>query len=513
MKGRFQLGLMVAVLIVAGLGLTLYKHFALGFPLLGKDVTTVWSIEAWVSFKAQDQAAQASLTLPDQQSDVRILDESFASPGYGINQTNDGGQRRAVWSIRKADGRQDLFYKVKLHLEQGISPSVNDQPEAFIAPVLPEPYQTAAKSLLKRVTDRSADPVSFAGTMINQFNAKEPSQNTNMLLGMVEEGVKLPDLLVNLLHMANIPARIVRGLHLEDGRRRQPIVDMIEVYDGTEWQLFDPKTGKAGNPDAFFLWQRGAKSLLDVMGGVNSDVKFSIISQNIPTRELALTQATQDGAALIDFSIYSLPLEIQNAFKIILLIPIGVLVVLIMRIMVGLRTSGTFMPVLIAMAFLQTQLLPGLVIFISLVSIGLWIRSFLSQQNMLLVARLGAVIIVVILIMAAMSILSWKMGITQALTVTFFPMIILAWTIERMSILWEEEGPKDVVKEGGGSLLVATMSYLLMSNHIVEQLTFNFPELMLTLLGIVLLLGQYTGYRLLELKRFYPLVHSENKQS
>ena len=127
---------------------------------------------------------------------------------------------------------------------------------------------------------------------------------------------------------------------------------------------------------------------------------------------------------------------------------------------------------------------------------------------MLLVARLGAVIIVVILLMAAMSILSWKLGITQAMTVTFFPMIILAWTIERMSILWEEEGPRDVLKEGGGSLLVATLSYLCMSNPIVEQLTFNFPELMLTLLGIVLLLGQYTGYRLLELQRFYPLMRA-----
>lgn len=203
-EGRFQLGLMIAVLIVAGLGLTLYKHFALGFPLLNKDVSTVWSIEAWVSFKAQGDAAQVSLTLPDQQSGIRILDESFASPGYGINQTNDGGQRRAVWSIRKADGRQDLFYKVKLCLEPGINPSVNVRPEAFIAPVLPEPYQTAAKSLLKQVTDHSADPLSFAGTMIKQFNAKEPSQNTNMLLGMVEEGVKLPDLLVNLIHMGNI---------------------------------------------------------------------------------------------------------------------------------------------------------------------------------------------------------------------------------------------------------------------------------------------------------------------
>lgn len=508
MKGRFQLSFMVIFLILAGVGLALYKHFALGFPLLGRDTSTVWSIEAWVSFKADGNPAQASLTLPDQQPGVRILDESFASPGYGINQFEEKGQRRAEWSIREASGHQDLFYKVKLHIEPGFEQKAADLPGEIIRPVLPEPYQTAAQGLLKRVRESSADSISFAGTLLKEFTALQPSQNTNMLLGMTGGDESLPQLLVSLLHMADIPARVVRGLHLEDGRRRQPIVEMLEVFDGTDWQLFEPNTGKAGNPDTFFLWQRGGKSLLDVMGGVNSEVKFSIISQTLPTRELALTQATQDKAALVDFSIYALPLEVQNAFKNILLIPIGVLIVLIMRILVGLRTSGTFMPVLIAVAFLQTQLLPGLIIFISLVSIGLWIRSILSQQNMLLVARLAAVIIVVILIMAAMSVLSWKLGITQALTVTFFPMIILAWTIERMSILWEEEGPKDVLIEGGGSLLVATISYLLMSSPIVEQLTFNFPELMLTLLGLVLLLGQYTGYRLLELRRFQPLANN-----
>ena len=283
---------------------------------------------------------------------------------------------------------------------------------------------------------------------------------------------------------------------------------MLEIYNGSEWILFDPRTGVAGNPDSFFLWQRGGKSLLDVMGGTSSDVNFSIIAQTVPTRQLALKQANLDEVALVDFSIYALPLESQNAFKKILLIPIGLMVVLFMRILVGLRTSGTFMPVLISIAFLQTQLLPGLVIFITIVSIGLWIRSILSQMNMLLVARLGAVVMVVILIMAAMSILSWKLGITQALTITFFPMIILAWTIERMSILWEEEGPKDVFIETFGSLLVASISYLLMTNHFIAQLTFNFPELLLTNIGIVLMLGQYTGYRLLELRRFQPLANT-----
>ena len=68
-------------------------------------------------------------------------------------------------------------------------------------------------------------------------------------------------------------------------------------------------------------------------------------------------------------------------FKGLLLIPVAALIVVIMRVLVGLKTSGTFMPILIALAFLQTKLLPGLAIFIILVSVGLWIRSWLSHMK------------------------------------------------------------------------------------------------------------------------------------
>ena len=104
-----------------------------------------------------------------------------------------------------------------------------------------------------------------------------------------------------------------------------------------------------------------------------------------------------------------------------------------------------------------------------------------------------------------LSVVSYKLGIDQAMTVTFFPMIILSWTIERMSILWEEEGFHEVFLQGGGSLLVAVLSYLVMTNRIVEHLTFNFPELTLSLLAVILVLGKYTGYRLSELYRFRDL--------
>ena len=512
-SARTQLALVVILLITAGLGLTLYKHVTLGFPLFPGEHSPVWTVEAQINFNADNGPAQVSLTLPAAQDGAIVLDEFFASSGYGINVNQQDSQRRAVWSIRQADKRQTLFYRVQLRLKQDHLEAANDTPadKDITDPVMTEPHHTAAVALLEAIRQRSADPKSFSATLLQELNSVDPDQNTNMLLSNLESRSDKVQLILDLLQMEGVHARMVRGLQLQDGRRKQPIVDMIEIWNGSRWVLFDPDTAAAGTPDNFFLWQRGGKSLLDVTGGSQSQVEFSMISQSIPTKKLALEEAAA-GISMVDFSIYSLPLEEQNAFKTILLVPIGILVVLVMRVLVGLRTSGTFMPVLIAVAFLQTKWLPGLIIFITVVTVGLWLRFILSRLNMLLVARLGSVVIMVVAIMVTMSILSWKLGITQALTVTFFPMIILAWTIERMSILWEEEGPKDVIIEGSGSLLVASLSYMLMSNYYIEYLTFNFPELMMIVLAITLLLGQYTGYRLLELKRFRPLI-SEKKHS
>ena len=59
--------------------------------------------------------------------------------------------------------------------------------------------------------------------------------------------------------------------------------------------------------------------------------------------------------------------------------------------------------------------------------------------------------------------------------------------------------------QGGGSLLVAIIAYLAMNNINIQHITFNFLGLQLIILALVLLIGNYTGYRLSELKRFKPL--------
>jgi hypothetical protein len=504
-NSRLQIGLISGILILLGVGLTLYKSISLGFPLFPDEYSDVWTIESKVNFKPSDGPVDVSLKLPADTAGWVIIDEHFVSSGFGFAIKEDGGVRRANWTRQSLARPSTLYYKLQAFRPR--ASALKDIPVPTISTPDLEPDQAVAVArLVANIREMSVDAESFAIQLVTQFNQQTPGPDVKYLLG-TNEGNPLA-VIRTVLGEAGIPSQLLRGIELEDGRRRQTLSSLVEFHDGSSWQVIDPLTARMGIPDSFFVWQRGPGAVLNLSGGKDSSLEFALVSNSMPARAIAGMEQRAQKFALLDFSIYALPVEEQGVFKGLLLIPVAALVVVLMRLIVGLKTSGTFMPILIALAFIQTSLFWGLAIFVTLVGIGLWIRGWLSHMNLLLVSRVSAVVIVVILLMASVAIISYKMGLDQILTVTFFPTIILAWTIERMSILWEEEGPHEVLVQGGGSLLVATLAYLAMSNPLVAHLTFNFPELTLSLLGIILLLGKYTGYRLFELYRFRDLRNS-----
>lgn len=497
---RASFYLLVILLLAIGSFLTWYRHVMFDVPWLPGEKRQIWSVEARVDFEAFGEPVKVSLAIPDTQPGFERIGEHAASPGYGLAFVDSDGGRRAEWSIRKADGPQTLYYQVEMLVEPDTAGDRVATPPALRQIELDGPHATVADDLLRRARERSADPYTLARELIAEFN--QQSQSTSLLTQVRPRGAWL----VDLLHMADIPAREVQALTLGDGRRRQFPVNLLQVFDGATYRLFDIESGQMGKRPDQLLWEYNSRPLLDIVGGRNSRLSFSMIRQEVPVNRMLEEGVFPAAQNLLDFSIHSLPLSEQALFKGILLIPVGVLTVSLLRILVGLRTAGTFMPALIAMAFIQTNLLTGLTGFVLIVGAGLMIRSYLSRLNLLLVARISAVIISVIIMIAAFSVISFQLGLTEGMKITFFPMVILAWTIERMSILWEEEGPKEVLVQGGGSLLVAVIAYMAMSNDLVRHLTFNFLGLQFVMMALVLLIGNYTGYRLLELRRFRPML-------
>lgn len=505
MSPKSQVYFLGLFLILMGAGLVIYKNQLLGMPIIPGAYETVWTVEAKVEFQADGGEVKVSMALPKNQSNTEILNEIFSSSGYGFTVDSNNGHQRAIWSRRQAVGKQTLYYKLDVyHRDAGLDPTLLEIPSTIVHPDWSgtrfDSLRAAADSLTQQSWEASADRKTFVGQLLKGFN--DPNNKEGLLIRNVLSTKPPVEMALDLLAKADIPAHIVRGIYLEDDRSRMAPAALLEIFDGESWLVFDPNTGDSGLPENFLIWQRGDKSLIDVEGGSRSRVRFSTLANDVPRRDVALQKMGGEQAALLDYSIYSLPIEQQSIFKFILLVPIGALIIIFIRVVIGIRTAGTFMPVLLAIAFVQTSLVSGVLIFLVILAMGLWVRSYLSRLDLLLVARIAAVVVMVVGLMALISIISYKLGIEQALTVTFFPMIIIAWTIEHMSILWEDDGPVEVVIQTAGSLFVAVVCYLAMTNRFFEHWMFNFPELLLVVLGVIVMLGHYTGYRVSELIRF-----------
>lgn len=164
----------------------------------------------------------------------------------------------------------------------------------------------------------------------------------------------------NLLALRNVPTRMVRGIKLEENKKSFTPDLMLEAYTEGRWTLYDLKTGKKGLPENFVVIQRGGDSLLDIEGGNDSVVKYSVLKSISSSFNLAQHRAKlANQKTWFDYSIYSLPLAEQNTLKWLMIFPLAILIIVLMRNVVGVQTMGTFTPMLIAMSLVKPALFPA----------------------------------------------------------------------------------------------------------------------------------------------------------
>jgi hypothetical protein len=501
---RVHLFVLAAVLTGVGLALFTYKTAVLGFPLLPEEDAEVWTLQARFTIDAGSEPVRAVLQVPVHPAGFEIIDESFISRGYGLTVQERRAGREAVWTIREAAGRQTLYYR-GIVTSGGVDRRTPPAAESPTPPDLEEPYRTAMESLVAEVHRRSADVESFTAALLRRLNSADPDEDAALFLERGRSIGRVAEIARTLLAGAGVPARVAYGLTLQDGERYATFEPRLEVWNGRRWLFFHPRTGSQGRPESFFTWWRGEEPLIEVFGAENPEVQVAVSRNMADALAIAEQRGDLRGSPVVEFSLLSLPLHVQSVYAVMLLVPIGALIMVLLRNLVGVKTFGTFMPILVALSFRETRLAVGIVLFILVVALGLGLRFYLERLRLLLVPRLATVLGLVVLLMAAISVVSHKLGIETGLSVALFPLVILAMSIERMSIVWEERGPAEAIQEGLGTLAVAAFAYLIMFLEVVEHLVFVFPELTLLVLAATLLLGRYRGYRLFELIRFREL--------
>ena len=511
-----------AALAALGLGLVAFKVFGLGYELFPPPAPDRWSVQIEVRLdKPTGDRTRAAFFLPADGPRQKIYDERLAAEGmrFYIRPKAENRMGVVVGSPTEAGAVTYSFSlqtlaEPDLPLPAGVPPLSEAEAKALATHLEPEEaiQSDAAEvvALLEELAVSRADRVA-ALSAIHEFvvgevetgDGKDGPQDAVAVLSRERGGpAGKARAEVALLRAAGIPARVVAGVPVAEGRHPSLEYWVEASLDGRWWPL-DPVHGSLGAlPGNRLVLHVGDQPALEATGVDRIDYRVSMLRERQSQFQLYQRRVSKSAPLLDKLSLHSLPVNTQVLFRVLLLVPLGALVVACFRNLVGVPTFGTFMPILISLAFRESGIGWGVTLLGLVVAIGYVGRWLLDKAQLLMVPRLSFLLTLVILIMAGVLIVGERLGMPTAYSIALFPIVILTMTIERLSITLVEEGPRNAAKMAAGTLLVAVAGYAVVASESLQQLVFTFPELHLVTLAVLLLLGRYTGYRLSEWTRF-----------
>lgn len=485
-----------------------YKYTHWGFVFSTNPKTNVWVIEEHVHFMPTQNSVKVSLAIPSLDDSFKTMNTDIIAPNYSIQQNGDRIELTSdIITLQKP---QDIYYRVTIYdKKESLKSSeklTNVHTDNF---VWDDNQKILASEIINAAQDLAGDDVQKIITLLNQT---PPDRSVLSFLPEKKTPRQMAQIIRKLLTLKNIPSRLVWGIELSENKKSFDADIMVEAFINNKWTIYNIVTGQTGMPENFVAFQHGGISLVDIEGGKDSVTKYSVVKSVANSFDMASYRAQTHNKKTFDFSMYALPLSQQNTLKWLSIFPLAILIVVILRNMIGIKTMGTFTPMLISMSLIQTGLWSGLISFIAIILCGLVLRTLLSKLNLLLVPRISAVVIFVILLIQISAVIGYRFDFKIASAALFFPIIITAWIIERASIIWEEEGLKNATKEVISSTLVAVLLYFIISSPTIRHIMYVFNEINLVILFLVMLLGTYTGYRVMELVRFAPMVKGKQDE-
>jgi hypothetical protein len=309
-------------------------------------------------------------------------------------------------------------------------------------------------------------------------------------------------LLLALLRNRGIAARMVTGIVLAKGAEQSAhywIEAWLPGYG--HWLSMCPFHQHFGRvPSTYLVFGFGEKPL--VRGRHVKDLDFAFLVERLPPSDPNAAGISPIKRLLMNLSLYMLPPAERRLVEILLLLPIAALIICIFRNVIGLNSFGTFAPALIGLAFHDLHSLPGILVFVTILLIGWLMRRVLDHYHLLQVPRVATMLTLIMIVLISAVVAANLFGAPTTRYISLFPMIILCGMVERFWTLETEDSTRASFRTLFQTMLIATVIALVLGRAAIVQHMFRYPETLGLIMAAQLLIGRYTGYRLMELFRF-----------
>lgn len=521
--------IITAVLLIVPLGMLYYKTNVLELSLLPQMVDDVWNFH--LSVKPKGDVRQFSFPIPKPGPGMKITEERIRAKGIEVFIDTGSDSSIATWTSREPFSER-VSYSARIDLKPILYKNIpKDYSDGYpkglskflkVPTLLPEDIE-AINTLESAILEGTEDKTGLV-RKIYYYVEEEIQRNTAIktiheTLGTGKGSPLIKAKLFNIMvRRKGIPSRIVVMVRMPNLKKKEDeklrFTFANEVFLGSKWIPVDTNRGFFGErPDDFLVIHRNYDEVDKMISRKN--VVYSIHAErariNRYNKAEFRKEVVRTDSIFGKLSLYRMPIPLQNMFSTILLIPLGTLVLALARNIIGIPTFGTFTPILLTLFFKETGFSFGFFFFLSVVAIGIGQRYVLERFHLLAVPRLSIILTLIILLMIGYSFMSNDLNATTN-HLTFFPIVIVASNIERLSVMMAEEGLFNTLKTLLGTLAISILGYVLYLIPALEIFMFTNPEFLFTVMGLLILIGKYKGYRISEFLRFRDLVRQRKKK-
>ena len=519
--------LALAMALTAG-SLVIYKAAFAGYGLETIVPVVAYEVRTVIRLEGHDDSVRVRYFLPRSDARQTIGQEEFLSADLRGAEEIQGDNRRISWISPSVEGPRTITASyhasgraIRYVLPPGLEiPAADAIPQAIherlSATSTIQSEAPEISDLLERIAPM---PRTVDGTLRAVFDFTHKSLASVPFKGTTDALTALrllegscngkSRLFVALARRAGIPARLAGGLILAPGTRRTSH-QWAEAWVNGVWIPFCPLNGYfAEIPARYLRLYTGDEALFAHTANINFDYSFTI------RRHLAGRHAMGGGdvppwASARLWALFGrigIPLDL---LRILIMLPLGAMVTVALRNVVGLRVFGTFLPALIAVACRETGLAWGLLGFaVLLLLVGL-ARFVLDRMNLLHTPKLAVMLTLVILAMIALSATAVAYEIGSLAYISLFPIAVTTLTAERFAIIVDEEGWREASLVSLQTITAVAACYGVMESAAMQSVFLAFPEMLLAVIAVDLWLGRWMGLRLVEYRRFAALLRGRS---
>ena len=197
----------------------------------------------------------------------------------------------------------------------------------------------------------------------------------------------------------------------------------------------------------------------------------------------------------------------ESTIILLLLLPLVASMVGAARHLVGFRGFGIFLPTALAVTFFATGIWVGLLLFLAILAFATLARRIFRKLRIHYLPRMALLLWLVSLGVLAMVFLSPYFGLYQLTAISIFPVLILILSAEEFIDVQMGKSLQEATRLTLETFVIALVGYFIFSFQPLQRLAMRSPGWVIVApLVINILVGRFTGLRMLEYRRFRKLL-------